>query len=116
VAQKADTGWNFFYTGWGTPTAIGAVNVMLNLASPVNAYMPKGGKGDPDLEAAYRDMNDLPSADARQKAFERMQRLALERVYAVPFGSLTKIQAVRANVKGLAPARIPRVSNVWFGG
>jgi peptide/nickel transport system substrate-binding protein len=114
VAQKADTGWNFFYTGWGTPTAIGAVNVMLNLAPPVNSYMPKDGKADPDLEAAYRDMNDLASADARQAAFERMQKLALERVYAVPFGSLTKIQAVRANVKGFAPARIPRVSNVWF--
>jgi peptide/nickel transport system substrate-binding protein len=114
VAQKADTGWNFFYTGWGTPTAIGAVNVMQNLAPPANVYMPKDGKGDPDLAAAYREMNDLASPDARQDAFARMQKLALERVYAVPFGSLTKVQAVRANVKGFAPARIPRVSNVWF--
>jgi peptide/nickel transport system substrate-binding protein len=42
------------------------------------------------------------------------KKVALECVYALPFGSLTKVQAVRANVKGFAPARIPRLSNVWF--
>ena len=43
-----------------------------------------------------------------------MQKHALEQVYAVPFGSLTKVQAVRSNVKGFVPFRIPRMSNVWF--
>jgi peptide/nickel transport system substrate-binding protein len=43
-----------------------------------------------------------------------MQRIVLERVYAVPFGAITKVQAVRANVKGFEPARIPRLSNVWI--
>ena len=43
-----------------------------------------------------------------------MQKLVLERVYAVPFGSFTKVQAVRANVEGFEPFRIPRMSNVWF--
>ena len=42
------------------------------------------------------------------------KKVALERVYALPFGSLTKVQAIRANVKGFAPSRIPRLSNVWF--
>jgi len=32
----------------------------------------------------------------------------------VPLGSLTKVQAVRSNVKGYVPYRIPRMSNVWF--
>ena len=43
-----------------------------------------------------------------------MQKYVLEQVYAVPFGSLTKVQAVRSNVKGFVPFRIPRMSNVWF--
>jgi peptide/nickel transport system substrate-binding protein len=34
--------------------------------------------------------------------------------YVFPFGSLTKVQAVRSNVKNFKPFRIPRVSNVWF--
>ena len=43
-----------------------------------------------------------------------MQKLALEQVYAVPFGSFTKVQAVRSNVQGFVPFRIPRMANVWF--
>ena len=43
-----------------------------------------------------------------------MQKCVLEQVYALPFGSLTKVQAVRSNVKGFVPFRIPRMSNVWF--
>ena len=43
-----------------------------------------------------------------------MQKHVLDQVYAVPFGSFTKVQAVRSNVKGFVPFRIPRMSNVWF--
>ena len=43
-----------------------------------------------------------------------MQKYALEQVYTIPLGSLTKVQAVRSNVKGYVPYRIPRMSNVWF--
>ena len=46
-------------------------------------------------------------------AFANMQRMVLERAYALPFGSLTKVQAVRSNVQGFVPFRIPRFSNVW---
>jgi peptide/nickel transport system substrate-binding protein len=59
-------------------------------------------------------MNGLPTAEARQTAFVRMQQLTLERVYAVPFGSLTKVQATTSDVKGFVPFRIPRVADVWF--
>ena len=43
-----------------------------------------------------------------------MQALVLDRGYALPFGSLTKVQAVRSNVQGFVPFRIPRFSNVWI--
>ena len=114
MAQKPDTGWNFYYTGWGTPTAIGALNVMQNLGSSYAMHMPRPNELDQDMLAAFRDMANLPNAEGRQTAFARMQKIALEKVYSVPFGSLTKVQAVRANVKGFAPARIPRLSNIWL--
>jgi peptide/nickel transport system substrate-binding protein len=69
---------------------------------------------DPELQAAYDDMLNLPDPVKRQEAFVRMQKRILEQVYAVPFGSLTKVQATRSNVKGFKPFRIPRFSNVWI--
>ncbi|MGC1578726.1 MAG: hypothetical protein WA813_21865, partial [Beijerinckiaceae bacterium] len=81
---------------------------------PSSLYMPKDGKDDPDLVADWNDMNTKPTAEARQEAFVRTQKLVLERVYALPFGSFTKVQATRANVQGFKPFRIPRMSNVWF--
>jgi peptide/nickel transport system substrate-binding protein len=114
MAQKPDTGWNYFYTGCGTPTALGALDTMQNLAGPNATYMPKDGKEDPDLVAAFTEMNQDVDPAARQAAFVRMQKLVLDRAYALPFGSYTKVQAVRANVQGFKPFRIPRMSNVWF--
>ncbi len=114
MSLKADSGWNFFFTGWGTQPALGALDTMQFLAPPSSDYMPKDGKPDPQLAQDWTDMNTLPTAAGRQEAFAKMQKLILDKVYALPFGSFTKVQAVRANVKGFVPFRIPRVSNVWF--
>ncbi len=84
------------------------------LGQPNAAYRPKDGKDDPDVLAAWNDMNTLPTPEGRQNAFATMQRLILERVYALPFGSFTKVQAVRSNVGGFVPFRIPRMANVLF--
>jgi peptide/nickel transport system substrate-binding protein len=114
MALKPDTGWNFFYTGWGTQPALGGLDTVQLLINPNAAYQPKDGKDDPDLLAAWRDMNNLPTPEERQAAFARAQGIILDRVYAVPFGALTKVQATRANVQGFKPFRIPRMFNVWF--
>jgi len=114
MMQNTTEGWNFHFTGWGTQPALGALATMQFLVQPNATYKPKGGKDDPDLLAAWNDMNTLPTPDGRQQAFARMQKLVLDRVYAVPFGSFTKVQAVRSNVQGFAPFRIPRMANVWF--
>ena len=114
MSQKPDTGWNFFYTGWGTQPALGALATMQFLVNPGAGYMPKDGKDDPDVLAAWNDMNSLPTPAGRQAAFARMQKIVLDKVYAVPFGSFTKVQGVRSNVKGFVPFRIPRMANVWF--
>jgi peptide/nickel transport system substrate-binding protein len=114
MALHADAGWNFFYTGWGTQPALGALATMQFFVPPGAVYMPRDGQDDPELASLWNDMNSLPTPKGRRDAFAKMQKYALEQVYAVPFGSLTKQQAVRANVKGFVPFRIPRMSNVWF--
>jgi len=111
---KADNGWNFFFTGWATRPALGALATMQLFTGAGAAYRPKDDQGDPALLAAWNDMNTLPEAKDRREAFARMQKIALENVYAIPFGSLTKMQGARANVKGFVPFRIPRMSNVWL--
>ena len=111
---NTDQGWNFHFTGWGTQPALGALATMQFLVQPNATYKPKGGVDDPDVLAAWRDMNNQPLAADRQAAFARMQKLVLERVYAIPFGSFTKVQGVRSNVGGFVPFRIPRMANVWI--
>lgn len=105
--------WHFFHSGWGTQPALGALATMQFLVSPNAAYRPRDDRDDPDVLAAWNRMNNERDPAARQAAFADMQRLVLERVYAIPFGSLTKVQAVRSNVQGFVPFRIPRFSNVW---
>jgi peptide/nickel transport system substrate-binding protein len=114
MALKPDTGWNFFYTGWGTQPALGALDTVQLMVSPNASYMPKDGKDDPDLLAAWNEMNNAADPEIRQQAFIKAQTVALQKVLEVPFGSLTKVQATRSNVQGFVPFRIPRMSNVWF--
>jgi peptide/nickel transport system substrate-binding protein len=111
MSKEAD-GWNFFFTGWGTQPALGAL-------ATIKFFIPPGGTQapsppDPDLQAAYEEMQAQPTLAGRQAGFVKAQKIVLEKVYAVPFGSLTKVQAVRTNVKGFTPFRAPRFSNVWI--
>jgi peptide/nickel transport system substrate-binding protein len=114
MMMTTTAGWNFFFTGWGTQPALGALATMQFLVSPNAAYKPKDDKDDPDVLAAWNDMNNLPTAEGRQDAYARMQKLVLDRVYAVPFGSFTQVEGVRSTVNNFVPFRIPRFSNVWL--
>jgi peptide/nickel transport system substrate-binding protein len=114
MASHTTQGWNLMFTAWGTQPALGALATMQFLVRPNASYKPVDGQDDPDVLAAWQDMNRMPTVQGRQEAFARMQQLVLERVYALPFGSLTKVQAVRSNVAGFEPFRIPRMANVWF--
>ena len=106
--------WHIFHSGWGTQPALGALATMQFLVAPGANYRPRDDKDDPDVLAAWNRMNNEREPAARQAAFADMQRLVLERAYAYPFGALTKVQAVRSNVQGYVPFRIPRFSNVWI--
>ncbi len=115
ITQNEVQGWNFFFTGWGTQPALGALAVMTFFAQPKPAFTSRrSGHSDPKVIALWNEINAAPTDEERNKLIAEMQKYVLDQVYAVPFGSLTKVQAVRSDVKGFVPFRIPRMYNVWF--
>ena len=114
ISTNEVNGWNFFFTGWGTQPALGGLAVMTFFSQPQPTYFPPKGHPDPKVMALWDQLNSVPTEEERNKILAEMQKYVLDQVYAVPFGSLTKVQAVRSDVKGFVPFRIPRVYNVWF--
>ena len=114
MSQNTTTGWNFFFTGWGTNTALGGIATIRFSAPPFNTHKPK--EPDPAFVAAFDRITNGATLDARKAAFADAQGIMLDTVMALPFGSLTKVQATRANVDGFRPFRIPRFSNVAIKG
>ena len=62
----------------------------------------------------FNEITNGKTLDERKAAFARAQARMLDEVLALPFGTLTKVQAVRTNVENFRPFRIPRMSNVWL--
>jgi len=114
--QNTNDGWNFFFTGYGTNTSLGGVAALRFHAHPFNTYKPKDNKPDEEFMAAFNALTSGKTLEERKVAFAKGQARILDQVLALPFGSLTKVQAVRANVEDFKPFRIPRMSNVWIKG
>ncbi len=114
AAASPSPGWNFFFTGYGTQPALGALATMNFFMGSNPNYKPKPGQEDPVLKAEWENMNQSTDPKARQAAFVKMQHRILQQALVFPFGSLTKVQGVRANVVGYKTFRIPRFSNVSF--
>jgi peptide/nickel transport system substrate-binding protein len=105
--------WNYHFTGWGTNMSLGYLAIFKFLAAPKPIYNFKNPEDvDQDFEAAYRDMLSLPTIEERAEAFARAQEVVMKNGLALPFGWLTKNQAVRSNVHNFVPFRIPRMYNV----
>lgn len=114
LVASPSPGWNYFFTGYGTQPALGALATMNFFMGSNPNYKPKPGQEDPVLKVEWENMNQRVDPKERQAAFVAMQRRILEQALVLPFGSLTKVQGVRANVVGYKPFRIPRFSNVSF--
>ena len=114
LVASPSPGWNFFFTGYGTQPALGALATMNFFMGTNPNYKPKPGQEDPVLKAEWDNMNQKVDPKERQAAFVAMQKRILEQVLVIPFGSLTKVQGARANVVGYKPFRIPRFANVSF--
>ena len=86
---------------------------MVFFAQPIPVYRPPPGKADPEVLKLWNEMNTVPTDQERQKVFGEMQKYTLDQVYAMPFGSLTKVQAVRAERSGVRavphPAHVERL-------
>jgi len=76
--------------------------------------LANSGAGDPDLLAAWHDLNGFILAQNRASPYARMRDIVLDRAYAIPFGAVTQVQGVRSRVKGYVPFWSPRLSNVWL--
>lgn len=114
MTRNTTEGWNLVFTAWGAQPALGPLAVMRNFVPPRAVYKPQDGQADPDLLSAWADMNEQPTVEGRRDAFATMQTLVLDRVYALPFGVLSTTQAVRSDVHGFVPFRVPRMYNVWL--
>ncbi len=113
--EKTNSGWHYFFDAFGNNPVIGPISSVRKFAAPINAYKPKTPDDvDKPFNAAFSDMINGATPEIRKDAFARAQARLLEQVYVVPFGSLTKLQAVRANVRNFRPYRIPRMANVYF--
>jgi peptide/nickel transport system substrate-binding protein len=107
--------WNYHFTGWGTNTSLGYLAVFKFLAAPRPIYnFAHPENSDPVFDAAYTAMVNSPTFEERAEAFANVQYRVMEYGLALPFGWLTKNQAVRDNVHNFVPFRIPRIYNVWM--
>jgi peptide/nickel transport system substrate-binding protein len=110
--QNTTDGWHWFFTGYGTNTSLGGIAAWRFHSHPFNTYKPKDNKPDETFMKHFNAVANGKTLDDRKAAFAVMQQYALDQVLALPFGTLTKVQAVRANVENFRPFRIPRMSNV----
>jgi peptide/nickel transport system substrate-binding protein len=113
-AMKPTPDWNYFFTGWITYVAVGGVQTLRPMAEPGAVYFPPNGKTDPEFIKAFEEVANGATLEARQAAFARAQKIALEDVMVIPMGVIPKVQAVRANVEHYVPFYNPRMYNVWL--
>jgi peptide/nickel transport system substrate-binding protein len=113
-SMKGTPDWNFFFTGWITYVAVGGVQTLRPMAEPNPVYTPPDNKTDPEFMKAFDEVANGPTLEARQAAFVRAQKIALEDVMVIPMGVMPKVQAVRANVEHYVPFYNPRMYNVWL--
>ena len=79
MAQEAEPGWNFFFTGWGTQPALGALATMQFFVPPNAGLQAAGrqGRSGPDQGVERHEQHagpEGPSGGVRAS----MQKLILE--------------------------------------
>ena len=114
--NKADpSGWNFFFTGYGTNTSLGGAGGDALPRTAVQHLPAQGRRARRGVREVLRRDHQRQDAGRAQGGVRAGAGSACStRCWRVPFGTLTKVQAVRANVEGFRPFRIPRMSNVWL--
>ena len=103
------TGWNMVPIAIGTEPWEGPYGVAVLLTESVIHKQQ-----DPEMEALYQQLVSETEQDARKEVFADIQRAIYDKVYAIKLGDLGQYVAVRSNLKGYKPYRMPRIWDVWF--
>lgn len=103
------TGWNMVPIAIGTEPWEGPYGVAVLLTEAVIHKMQ-----DPEMEALYDQLISSPEQEARKAVFSEIQRAIYDKVYAIKLGNLGQYVAVRSNLKGYKPYRMPRFWDVWY--
>jgi peptide/nickel transport system substrate-binding protein len=114
TSEQQTKGWNFFFTFWATVTAQGGPASLRDIADPSNVYKPQGNQGDPEFNVAYDQVVSGATLKDRTAAFATAQKIALDKVMAIPFGIMPNIQGTRTTVMNYEPFYNTRISNVWL--
>jgi len=104
--------WNLWFTGQGSGPSVGPFSALKDVVSPQNNQFV----ADPTLDKLFAELVSGESFEIRKATFGRFQERVYDQVLFLKFGDLVRKQAVRANVKGFKPYRIPRLWNVWTEG
>ncbi len=107
--RRGATGWNMVPIAVGTEPWEGPYGIAVLLAEPT-IHKAK----DPELEQLYKTLISAPTADERKKVFAQFQTKAYEKAYAIKLGDVGQYVAVRSNLKGYKPYRMPRMWDVWY--
>lgn len=110
MKRRADKdAWNLWFTGQGSGPSVGPFSAMKDVVSPQKNQVI----ADAEIDKLYADMVSGATFEARKASFARFQSRVYNQVLFLKFGDLYRKQAARANIKGFAPYRIPRLWNVW---
>ncbi len=102
-------GWNTVPIAVGTEPWEGPYGVAVLLAE---STIHK--KKDPELEDLYKRLISAPTVEARKGLFVEFEKQIYDKVYAIKLGDLGQYVAVRSNIKGYKPYRMPRFWDVWY--
>jgi peptide/nickel transport system substrate-binding protein len=106
-------GWHMWTVGMGVEPYEGPFNVVGGFTR-INDGKGHQMASDPILQDADKRLFTALTLEDGKKAVADFQRRMWEWVPAIKTGDGGRYQATRANVEGYAPARIPRMWDLWF--
>jgi peptide/nickel transport system substrate-binding protein len=102
-AQRPE-GWNLYVGEWGLAPWLGPYGVPNFWTGPKNWQK----KADQPLEDAFADLKSKPALNDRKAAAVRFYERLFDQAFAVKFGDNGLLQAVRTELVGFKPYRVPR--------
>ncbi len=107
--RKDPKAWNIFMNGWGLAPWLGPYGIV-SFWTGGDAWQ---NHPDQQLEDLATKLSTSPKLEDRVKAAADFQSRLYDQVYWLRYGDDGIEQAVRSDVQGFTPFRIPRAWNIW---